>query len=313
MLSYSVTVIVPVYNGEDYVKDCFYQLKEQSLSDIEVIFVNDGSTDSTQSKLQELIKGNDNFKLINQKNGGVSNARNVGVSQAKGKYIGFVDVDDIYDKDMYEILYNNACENNLDLISMDKIGNFHELTILNRSEAIKKFLMSDIGMSACFKLFRKKIFDTVQFPLGVQIYEDCYTDYYSLKVSNNIGILNTEKYHYIRREGSNSRAKLFEKKYFGAIDVVNEICKDVLNDDKSLEFECLRRKASTYLRITKIYYMRGAPKQYQKDIESIISYLNNLTLSEKFKCFSNFNFIRLILLLHCLPLFKLLISTIDCK
>lgn len=67
MLSYSVTVIVPVYNGEDYVKDCFYQLKEQSLSDIEVIFVNDGSTDSTQSKLQELIKGNDNFKLINQK------------------------------------------------------------------------------------------------------------------------------------------------------------------------------------------------------------------------------------------------------
>ena len=155
MLSYSVTVIVPVYNGEDYVKDCFYQLKEQSLSDIEVIFVNDGSTDSTQSKLQELIKGNDNFKLINQKNGGVSNARNVGVSQAKGKYIGFVDVDDIYDKDMYEILYNNACENNLDLISMDKIGNFHELTILNRSEAIKKFLMSDIGMSACFKLFRK--------------------------------------------------------------------------------------------------------------------------------------------------------------
>ena len=54
-------------------------------------------------------------------------------------------------------------------------------------------------------------------------------------------------------------------------------------------------------------------KQYQKDIESIISYLNNLTLSEKFKCFSNFNFIRLILLLHCLPLFKLLISTIDCK
>lgn len=309
---YSLTVIVPVYNGENFIKDCINQLSNQSLRNIEIIIVNDGSTDNTAKLLNELTLNNKNFKVIHQINGGVSKARNVGISQANGQYIGFVDVDDCYDEDMFEILYKHANINKLDIVSMDVIGAPNELTILNNNiDAIKMLFTSKIGMSVWSKIYKKEIFDHVKFPEGVQIYEDLSTVYYAFKNSKRIGIVNVDKYHYIRREGSSSRAKVFEKKYFDIIDVVNEICEDAIRLDNSLNYECTQRKATSYLRIAKIYYLRGAPKEYEDRIKEIRKYLKAISLKDRKIYFKKYDFIRINLFLYSMPLFKLMIKTID--
>ena len=110
-----VSIIVPIYNQEKYLKRCLDSLVAQTLSDIEIICVNDGSTDSSVQILDAYQKKDTRIKVINQINSGVSEARNVGLRQATGEYIGFVDPDDFVEPDFYEKLYNSAIENGCDI------------------------------------------------------------------------------------------------------------------------------------------------------------------------------------------------------
>ena len=110
-----ISVVVPVYNVEAYLERCLDSLINQTLSDIEIICVNDGSTDSSPEKLEEFAKKDSRIKIINQENGGLSAARNTGIEAATGEYIGFVDSDDYVDLDFYEKLYNAATSHNADI------------------------------------------------------------------------------------------------------------------------------------------------------------------------------------------------------
>lgn len=110
-----VSVIVPVYNQEKYIKRCLDSLVNQTLQDIEIICVNDGSTDSSANILAEYSEKDSRVKIINQVNSGLSEARNVGIKEAVGEYIGLVDSDDYVDLDFFEHLYNSAITNNCDI------------------------------------------------------------------------------------------------------------------------------------------------------------------------------------------------------
>lgn len=110
-----VSIIVPVYNNEKYLKECLESLTNQTLTDIEIICINDGSEDKSGNILEEFKNKDDRFIVINQENQGVSVARNYGLKIAKGEYVGFVDSDDYIDLDYYEKLYNNAKEHNADI------------------------------------------------------------------------------------------------------------------------------------------------------------------------------------------------------
>ena len=110
-----VSVIVPVYNVEKYLKRCLDSLVNQTLSDIEIICVNDGSTDGSAQILEEYAQKDNRIKVITQINSGVSEARNVGIKQATGEFIGYVDPDDFIEPVFYEKLYNSAVENNCDI------------------------------------------------------------------------------------------------------------------------------------------------------------------------------------------------------
>ncbi len=114
-----VSVIVPVYNVEKYLEECIESLINQTLTDIEIICINDGSTDNSLKILEELQKKDNRIKIINQKNSGVSSARNNGIENATGEYIGFVDSDDWIDSDYYEKLYNTAKKYNSDIAAGD--------------------------------------------------------------------------------------------------------------------------------------------------------------------------------------------------
>lgn len=112
---YKLSVIIPVFNNEQYLKECLDSICNQTLSDIEIICVNDGSEDNSLQIIEEYKEKDNRIILINQDNMGQSSARNNGLKIATGEYIGFVDSDDYIDKDFYEKLYNSATKNNSDI------------------------------------------------------------------------------------------------------------------------------------------------------------------------------------------------------
>ena len=111
-----ISVIVPIYNVEKYLAKCIDSIINQTLTNIEIILVNDGSTDNSRKIIDKYDKKDSRIKVIHKKNGGQGSARNAGLDIAKGEYIGFVDSDDWIDSNMYENLYNAAISNNADIV-----------------------------------------------------------------------------------------------------------------------------------------------------------------------------------------------------
>ena len=116
MKNIKVSIIVPVYKTEKYLKRCLDSLLNQTLEDIEIILVDDGSPDSAPALCDNAAKTDGRIKVIHKKNEGLGMARNTGIDAACGKYIGFVDSDDFVKTNMYEYLYNTAVRHNADLI-----------------------------------------------------------------------------------------------------------------------------------------------------------------------------------------------------
>ncbi|WP_309088629.1 glycosyltransferase [Domibacillus sp.] len=119
-----VSIIVPVYNMERYLKRCLNSLLNQTFSDIEIIAVNDGSTDGTENILNEYLQRDNRIKVITQKNGGVSSARNEGIKAAQGEFIGFVDPDDWVNEKMYETMYTEAAAGKTDIVMCSYVREF---------------------------------------------------------------------------------------------------------------------------------------------------------------------------------------------
>lgn len=115
----SVSIIVPAYNVEKYIHQCLSSIEKQTLKDIEVIVVNDGSSDSTQYIIKEFVENDSRFKLINKSNSGYGHSMNIGLDSARGTYIGIVESDDFVSECMIEVLFNKATKNNLDIIKSD--------------------------------------------------------------------------------------------------------------------------------------------------------------------------------------------------
>ena len=140
-----VSIIVPVYNVEKYLKRCLDSLVNQTLKDIEIICVNDGSTDGSLAILDEYVRNDDRIVVINQENSGQSVARNRGIDVAKGEYLGFVDSDDWVSEDYFEKLHNSAIQNNAEIA----VGGIIRLHRFNRRKFLtfdKEIVTSDINL-----------------------------------------------------------------------------------------------------------------------------------------------------------------------
>lgn len=134
---YRVSVIVCVYNMEKYLEECLNSLANQTLEEIEIVIVNDGSTDKSLSIIEKFCKDYNNFKMINQKNRGLGGARNTGIQYSTGEYIGFVDADDFVAETMFEKLYNEAKTNNSDIVICDY--NFYPQKINSKKKWFKEY------------------------------------------------------------------------------------------------------------------------------------------------------------------------------
>ena len=115
-LKSTVSIVIPVYNAENFIKDCLDSILSQTYKDFEVILINDGSTDSSEKIIEEYIKKDDRICLINQENQGAPKARNLGIKKSKGKYIMFFDADDILKQNSLEILVSSISSNNASLV-----------------------------------------------------------------------------------------------------------------------------------------------------------------------------------------------------
>lgn len=178
-----VSIIIPVYNGEKFIKKCIESILKQTYQNYEIIIINDGSTDRTKETIESLK--NEKLKLYNIKNAGVSNARNYGMNQANGDYILFVDADDEIDNKTLEILVNKQKEYKVDIIRyngyiQDEKGNFEKLempidnnTIINSKKDLKKIIKLINGSLRCYSplLFIRNS-DIIQFDSSLTYLED---------------------------------------------------------------------------------------------------------------------------------------------
>lgn len=201
-----VSIIVPVYNTENYINKCLSSLINQTLDDIEIIVVNDGSTDNSQIIIDEFCKKYPN-KIISlfKENGGLSDARNYGLNYINSSYVGFVDSDDFVEPTMYEEMYKLGVENNLDLVECDFSWDFPNKSkkdIGSAYTSTENFYTFGRVM-ACNKLYKTSIIknNNILFPKGL-LYEDVEFFYKYVPHIKKSEKINKIFYHYIQRENS---------------------------------------------------------------------------------------------------------------
>lgn len=203
--SVKVSIIVPVYNVEEYLAVCLESLIHQTLSDIEIIIVNDGATDGSQRIIDHYQSKTNKIKAYSKTNGGLSDARNYGLTFATGEYIGFVDSDDFVEPDMYEILYNKAQQDRSDIVECNLRHTFadkEDIEIGKKIQDRKELLM--FGRSVVWnKIYKKEwlLQTKVEFPKGL-IYEDIE---FFIKLIPHIRVysyVDAASIHYVQRSTS---------------------------------------------------------------------------------------------------------------
>ena len=220
-----ISVIVPIYNVEQFLSKCIQSIINQSYSRLEIILVDDGSTDDSPQICDEFKEKDKRIKVIHKKNGGLSDARNVGIEVASGEYIGFVDSDDYIDELMYEKLLNACIRNNSyisicgrNIVNIDNDILCQQFTVekevvYDGKTAIKKLLLWDSCDSAAWdKLYKKELFEDLKYPLGVWSEDYAVTSRIFAKADKIVHV-GEALYYYVQREGSITKQGFSEKKY----------------------------------------------------------------------------------------------------
>ena len=201
-----VSVIVPIYNVEKYLEKCINSLLSQTLEDIQIILVNDGSKDNSGNIAREYEKNNKNRIIyVEKENGGLSDARNHGLKYATGDFIAFLDSDDYIEKNAYEEMYNKAIEENADYVECDFIWEFPNKIRVDKQYPYKnkKEMLSFVRVVAWNKLIKRQLItdNNLEFPKGLR-YEDVEFTYKLIPFVNKFAYVDKPFIHYVQREGS---------------------------------------------------------------------------------------------------------------
>ena len=255
-----VSIIVPVYNVEKYIERCLDSLVNQTLKDIEIIIVNDGSTDGSKEIIQKYLNKYKNIVYLEKENGGLSSARNYGIPYAKGEYIGFVDSDDYVEITMYEKMYNKAIEEKSDMVECDFIWEYpnKKREDIGKIYSDKKEAIVEARVVAWNKIIKKDIIEKtkITFPEGLR-YEDIEFFYKIVPYLDKISFVKETLVHYVQRESSiantqNERTGEIFKVWENVLDYYIE--NNIFNEYRSeLEYSYTRiLLCSSLKRITKV-------------------------------------------------------------
>lgn len=254
---YKISVIIPVYNVEKYIRECIISVLNQSIKDIEIIIVNDGTIDNSIKRIDDLITINRNIKLINKENGGLSSARNEGLKYASGEYIAFIDSDDYISQDFLEILYNEAKYHDLDIA----IGNYSKLyengkvTTKKRANELytenvikgDEFLyhqlkLNDYKMEVWDDLYRRAflIENNIKFYDNLLHEDEEFTPRVLLS-AQKVKLVNTDGYMYRQRDNSIMNQKINIKNIDSLKQILDEMIILYNNSDSKLTKKCISR------------------------------------------------------------------------
>lgn len=296
-----ISVIVSVYNVEKFIKRCLDSIINQTMNDLEIILVNDGSTDNSGKICDEYAQLDNRITVIHKENGGVSSARNTGLDVATGEWIAFVDSDDYIEKDMYEVLYKTAIEKNVDIcacffkyLTVDNKILFNptqEQLDMNGKYNSKEFLeliykdeyMNGICVATWNKIYKKNIFDNLRFKTKIYEDDELVNQIYIQDI--DIFVLNKGFYIYVQNLSSLTNTKFSRKKL-----VFIDILYDRLNllKDKKMH-KLYEDTVRLFCNITIEYYFKYNNKdkwEYDNIYKNVLKQaikLENISLKDKIR------------------------------
>ncbi|PAV31539.1 hypothetical protein CIL05_02455 [Virgibacillus profundi] len=303
-----ITVIVPVYNGEAFIEKCFNSILNQTYKNLEIIIINDGSTDGSQEICDKFAELDERIIVVHQSNIGLSSVRNKGLDMASGELIGFVDSDDSIHPRMYEILQKHLHDNDAD-IAMCEISkvydtninehiresnitvNKQEIHFLEQEEAFKNLFNEKnlVTVVPWNKLYKKEVFKHVRYPDG-KVHDDEFVIHHIIQATKKIVFTDAVLYYYFHNENSFTNEKYTLKR----LDAIEAIKDRVLLFELQKYNELLQKGSNTYLHLIIIHYysvqrhfpiekevMEQLKKEFEigfKNYKNIINYKNRMEL-----------------------------------
>ncbi len=222
-----VSILVPVYNSEKYLRQCLGSIVNQTYKDLQVVIVDDGSIDNSLSICREYADKYEFIEVYHQGNAGVASARNALLDKAKGDYTIFIDSDDWIEPDMIEGLLHYIAEYDLDIVICGSVSEYNDSAtavdtsycsplIDNREEAVKKFILhKELNGSLCNKLVKTSLFHNLRFAKDIWYGEDALMMWQVLQRVNRIGSMPTPYYHYRMNDASISHQTFGPQKMSG--------------------------------------------------------------------------------------------------
>lgn len=256
-----VSIIIPVYNVKEFLVDCLDSVTNQSYKHLDIVLVDDGSTDGSGSICDEYARKDKRVRVIHQINQGLSAARNSGIEIMQGEYVYFIDSDDCVANDTIEILLNAITSYDAE-IAISHIARFSESPpffeknlygnkLVNCEKALEKMLLNDgIGHEAWGKLFKSCLWRDYRFPVG-KLYEDYAIIYYVVAQTKKVVISEYPSYFYRVRTGSIMRSTVQEKNLM-LLDISDEVTEFLIKQYPTLKEPAIRLNMITYLKMLKM-------------------------------------------------------------
>lgn len=259
-----ISVIIPVYNVEKYLEACLESVTNQTYRNIEIILVNDGSTDSSSSICKNYLEKDARIKLVEKTNGGLSDARNAGMEIATGSYFTFIDSDDIVHTDLIMHLWQILADGDNDISICDPFHCFPDkpvefkassktATFSSEQAIVEMLYQNSFLVSAWGKLFKKAVFQDIIFPKG-RLFEDIAIMYRVFDHARNIVYSDAKLYGYMHRENSITTRK-FDRRDCDILDISQDIVDYFKGRNGSLQ-----QAATVYQTNSALRVLLNAPK-----------------------------------------------------
>ena len=317
-----ISIMGPVYNVEEYLKECIDSIINQTYKRIEIILVDDGSTDKSGKICDDYAKIDKRIKVVHKENGGLSDARNVGISVSSGKYIAFVDSDDWVEKTMYKKMYSLCKKYDADICVCGYFREYKDETIskcsskgvvYKKEDALRELIKGvTIQDHAWTKLYKKSLWEHIEYPVG-KVYEDIRTTYRVFQEAGIVCLLSERMYHYRQRKGSIARDGFTNKK-IEWLEAIKEMDHDIKENSVEYNDILYKRVKEVECSLLREYFLYSTSKQYKekyslaKNLYMDIRKNRNIFLKDK-NAMKSF---KLISILSCFPM-KFTAGIMRCK
>ncbi len=292
-----ISVIIPTYNIAPYLPRCLDSVLNQTYPNIEIVAVDDGSTDDTAKVLQSYAEQHATLRVIQQENSGVSAARNAGLEAATGEYLFFLDGDDWLSPTALERLYSAAADADLvqgvlsytyDDGTEEILSDFADTTATDPCEQLWLYFMDILQDSACNKLFRRETVGAARFDTAMAVGEDSHFVYTVLKKTHTVRLITDVTYHYYMRSDSCVHAAL-QDKHFAVLPLRDRQYPEICSDKRITE-AFYRKYAEEVFHLIHCVLQDGTPA-FQKRLSELRArvmksrrqFLSNPHISKKFK------------------------------